>query len=214
MEKIFALIACLTLLAGCASTSGSFTSENSTEGVTETEAVLDNTPEIEETTEGIEEVVQAVITMESGDKITLELYPDIAPITVENFKTLAKDGFYNGLTFHRIISGFMIQGGCPKGNGTGGPGHNIKGEFLSNGVVNNLKHTRGVISMARSQHPDSAGSQFFIMHADAPHLDGQYAAFGKVTEGIEVVDKIASVETDYYDAPLEKVVIESITIVE
>ena len=158
--------------------------------------------------------MQAIITMESGDKITLELYPDIAPITVENFVNLANDGFYDGLTFHRIIPGFMIQGGCPLGNGTGGPGHNIKGEFLANGVVNNLKHTRGVISMARSQAYNSAGSQFFIMHEDAPHLDGQYAAFGKVVSGMEAVDKIANVKTDYYDAPMEKVVIESVKIAE
>ena len=210
MKKILAIVACLTLIAGCTPKNAVEPTENvqPTEEVTEVEGVTENS------TEGIEKIVQAVIKMESGDMITLELYPDIAPITVENFKNLCNEGFYNGLTFHRIISGFMIQGGCPRGNGTGGPGHNIKGEFLANGVVNNLKHTRGVISMARSQHPDSAGSQFFIMHADAPHLDGQYAAFGKVVEGIEVVDKIASVETDYYDAPLEKVVIESITIVE
>ncbi len=203
MKKIFALIACLTLLAGCATNNQSEpTGAPALEG------------ETENVTEGIEEAVQAVITMESGDKITLELYPDIAPITVENFVNLAKEGFYDGLTFHRIISGFMIQGGDPRGNGTGGPGHTIKGEFLANGVVNNLKHTRGVISMARSQAYDSAGSQFFIMHEDAPYLDGQYAAFGKVTEGIEVVDKIASVQTDMYDAPIEKVVIETIAIVE
>lgn len=207
MKKIFTVLACLMLITGCAQKNA----VEPTEDVQPTEAVaVENVTE--NSTEGIEETVQAVITMESGDTIKLELYPDVAPITVENFKTLANDGFYDGLTFHRIISGFMIQGGCPRGNGTGGPGHNIKGEFLANGVVNNLKHTRGVISMARSQAPDSAGSQFFIMHQDAPHLDGQYAAFGKVVEGIEVVDKIASVQTDMYDAPIEKVVIESIKI--
>ena len=142
-----------------------------------------------------------VIEMENGKQIEIELYPDIAPISCENFEKLVKSGFYDGLTFHRVISGFMIQGGCPKGNGTGNPGWNIKGEFLANGVPNNLKHTRGVLSMARAQNPNSAGSQFFIMHADAPHLDGQYAAFGKVVSGIEVVDEIASVATDYNDKP-------------
>ncbi len=146
-----------------------------------------------------------------GD-IKAELYPDVAPITVDNFIKLASSGFYNGLTFHRIIPGFMIQGGDPEGTGMGGPGYSIKGEFSSNGVPNNLMHTRGVLSMARSMMPDSAGSQFFIMHEAAPHLDGSYAAFGKVIEGIEVVDKIASVKTDYNDKPLEPVVIEIMTV--
>ena len=146
-----------------------------------------------------------------GD-IKAELYPDVAPITVDNFIKLASSGFYNGLTFHRIIPGFMIQGGDPDGTGMGGPGYSIKGEFSSNGVPNNLMHTRGVLSMARSMMPDSAGSQFFIMHEAAPHLDGSYAAFGKVIEGIEVVDKIASVKTDYNDKPLEPVVIEIMTV--
>ncbi len=143
-----------------------------------------------------------VIEMENGKEIEIELYPDIAPISCENFEKLVKDGFYDGLTFHRVISGFMIQGGCPKGNGTGGPGWHIKGEFLANGVVNNLKHTRGVLSMARAQAFDSAGSQFFIMHEDAPYLDGQYAAFGKVVSGMEVVDEIAGVATNYADMPV------------
>ena len=142
--------------------------------------------------------------MENGDTIKAELYPDVAPITVENFVKLVKEGFYDGLTFHRIISGFMIQGGCPNGNGTGGPGHTIKGEFSMNGVKNDLKHTPGVLSMARSMAPDSAGSQFFIMHKTSPHLDGQYAAFGQVIEGMDVVNKLAEVATDYSDAPLEK----------
>ena len=146
-----------------------------------------------------------------GD-IKAELYPDIAPITVDNFIKLAGGGFYNGLTFHRIIPGFMIQGGDPEGTGMGGPGYSIKGEFLSNGFPNSLNHSRGVLSMARSMMPDSAGSQFFIMHEDAPHLDGEYAAFGKVIEGIETVDKIASVKTDYNDRPLEPVVIEIMTV--
>lgn len=158
--------------------------------------------------------MKAIIEINKFGTVEVELYKDVAPITVENFVKLANKGFYNGLTFHRIIKGFMIQGGCPKGNGTGGPGYQIKGEFSSNGVNNPLKHTRGVISMARAMDPNSAGSQFFIMHQDAPHLDGQYAAFGKVIKGIEVVDAIASVETNYFDMPLEKVVIKQIKIEE
>ncbi len=142
-----------------------------------------------------------VIEMANGKKMKLELYPEIAPITVENFENLVKQGFYDGLIFHRVIPGFMIQGGDPEGTGMGGPGHHIKGEFASNGIKNDLKHTRGVISMARSMMKDSAGSQFFIMHADAPHLDGEYAAFGKVVEGLDVIDEIASVPTDFRDKP-------------
>ena len=145
-----------------------------------------------------------IIEMENGKQIKLELYPEKAPITVENFEKLVKQGFYDGLIFHRVISGFMIQGGCPDGTGMGGPGWHIKGEFASNGVQNDIKHTRGVISMARSMMKDSAGSQFFIMHKDAPHLDGQYAAFGKVVEGMDVVDEIASCQTDYSDRPVEE----------
>ena len=152
------------------------------------------------------------ITMNSGKTIRLELYPEIAPITVENFLDLVNKGFYNGLTFHRIIPGFMIQGGDPSGNGTGGPGYSIKGEFKSNGVNNTMKHERGVISMARAFDPNSAGSQFFIMHKDAPHLDGEYAAFGKVIEGLEAVDEIASVETGFQDAPVKKVVMEKVEV--
>ena len=152
------------------------------------------------------------ITMDSGKVIRLELYPETAPITVENFLDLVKKGFYNGLTFHRIISGFMNQGGDPDGNGMGGPGYSIKGEFKSNGVDNPLKHEKGVISMARSMDPNSAGSQFFIMHEAAPHLDGQYAAFGKVIEGLDVVDEIASVETGFQDAPVEKVIMEKVEV--
>ncbi len=142
------------------------------------------------------------ITMENGDVMSGELYPEIAPISVENFEKLANSGFYDGLIFHRVIPGFMIQGGCPNGTGTGGPGWNIKGEFAANGVKNDLKHTRGVLSMARAMHPDSAGSQFFIMVADAPHLDGQYAAFGKVTEGMDAADMIVRVPRNYSDRPL------------
>ena len=158
--------------------------------------------------------MKAIIEVKEFGVIEVELDPTVAPLTVENFVKLAKKGFYNGLTFHRVIKGFMIQGGCPKGNGTGGPGYTIKGEFSANGVNNPLKHTRGVISMARAMDPNSAGSQFFIMHQDAPHLDGQYAAFGKVVKGIEVVDAIASVKTNYYDIPLNKVVIKDIKIEE
>ncbi len=158
--------------------------------------------------------MKAIIEVKEYGTIEVELNPSVAPITVENFVKLANKGFYNGLTFHRVIKGFMIQGGCPRGNGTGGPGYSIKGEFYANGINNPLRHTRGVISMARAMDPDSAGSQFFIMHQDAPHLDGQYAAFGKVTKGIEVVDAIASVNTNYYDMPLNKVVIKSIKIEE
>ena len=158
--------------------------------------------------------MKAIIEVKEFGVIEVELNPSVAPITVENFIKLANKGFYNGLTFHRVIKGFMIQGGCPKGNGTGGPGYCIKGEFSANGINNPLKHTRGVISMARAMDPDSAGSQFFIMHQDAPHLDGQYAAFGKVVKGFEVVDAIASVNTNYYDMPLNKVVIKSIKIEE
>ena len=141
------------------------------------------------------------IEMENGKKIEIQLLPDEAPVTVANFKKLVSEGFYDGLCFHRVIPGFMIQGGCPLGTGTGGPGYSIKGEFSRNGVKNALRHTRGVISMARSGNPDSAGSQFFIMHADAPHLDGQYAAFGKVVSGMDAVDEIASVKTDRSDKP-------------
>ncbi len=152
------------------------------------------------------------ITMGSGQAITLELYPSIAPITVANFVSLIQKGFYNGLIFHRVIPGFMIQGGDPEGKGTGGPGYRIKGEFLGNSVYNDLKHTRGVISMARSGHPDSAGSQFFIMHKDSSHLDGQYAAFGKVLTGLEEVDRIAAVSTGSQDKPKENQVMTSVTV--
>ena len=152
------------------------------------------------------------IQMENGGKIKLELYPGVAPITVENFEKLAKEGFYDGLTFHRVIKGFMIQGGCPDGTGTGGPGYQIKGEFSSNGVENPLRHERGVISMARPQNPNSAGSQFFIVHQDAPHLDGQYAAFGKVVEGMDVVDEIAGTPTGFGDRPKAPQVIKTILV--
>ena len=154
------------------------------------------------------------ITMEDGGIIDIELNEEAAPITCENFKKLVREGFYNGLTFHRVIPGFMIQGGCPLGNGTGGPGWNIKGEFAANGVNNPIKHTRGVISMARSMSPNSAGSQFFIMHQDAPHLDGQYAAFGKVVAGMDVVDQIAAVRTDWNDKPTTPVKMKTVELIE
>ena len=152
------------------------------------------------------------ITMENGDVMKAELYPEIAPNTVKNFVSLVSKGYYDGLIFHRVIKGFMIQGGCPEGTGMGGPGYSIKGEFSGNGFTNDLKHTKGVLSMARSMMPNSSGSQFFIMHETSPHLDGQYAAFGKVTEGLDVVDKIASVKTDYSDRPIEEQKIKSITV--
>ena len=152
------------------------------------------------------------IEMESGAVMTGELYPELAPNTVNNFIALANSGFYDGLIFHRVIPGFMIQGGCPEGTGMGGPGYCIKGEFSANGVTNDLRHTRGVLSMARSMMPNSAGSQFFIMHADAPHLDGEYAAFGKITDGMDVVDAIASVRTGRQDRPVEEQRIRRMTV--
>ena len=152
------------------------------------------------------------ITMENGDVIKAELYPEIAPNTVNNFISLVKKGFYNGLNFHRIINGFMIQGGCPEGTGMGGPNYSIKGEFSQNGFKNDLKHTEGVLSMARSMRPDSAGSQFFIMHKAAPHLDGAYAAFGKVIEGMDVVNKIATTRTPYGDRPVKEQKLASVTV--
>ena len=152
------------------------------------------------------------ITMENGGVMKAELYPEIAPNTVNNFISLIKKGFYNGLIFHRVISGFMIQGGCPDGNGMGGPGYDIRGEFIQNGFDNQLKHSRGVLSMARAMHPDSAGSQFFIMHADYPYLDGQYAAFGKLTEGFDVLDEIANTRTGFQDRPRKEQKMASVTV--
>lgn len=152
------------------------------------------------------------ITMENGGVIKAELYPEVAPNTVNNFVDLVNRGFYDGLIFHRVIPGFMIQGGCPEGTGTGGPGYSIKGEFTSNGFKNDFKHSKGVLSMARAMHPDSAGSQFFIMVADAPHLDGQYASFGKVIEGMDEADKIVKSKRDVYDRPYEDQVIKTMTV--
>ena len=156
---------------------------------------------------------KAIIEMENGKSMTLELYPDIAPITVENFEKLANEGFYDGLIFHRVISGFMIQGGDPEGSGMGGPGYSIKGEFAANGIKNDLKHKRGVISMARSSNPNSAGSQFFIMHKDSPHLDGQYAAFGMMLDGFDTLDEIAGVSCDWSDRPIIDMRMNKVTVV-
>jgi peptidyl-prolyl cis-trans isomerase B (cyclophilin B) len=156
--------------------------------------------------------MKAIIEMENGGKMTLELYPEKAPITVKNFADLAKKGYYNGLIFHRVIAGFMIQGGDPTGTGMGGPGYTIKGEFAANGVANDIKHTRGVISMARAYDPNSAGSQFFIMHKAAPHLDGQYAAFGKVIESMDVANEIAECDTDFSDKPLDAQIMRKVTV--
>lgn len=156
--------------------------------------------------------IEVVFHIKDRGEIKAELYPEIAPESVKNFVSLIKKGFYDGLTFHRVIKGFMIQGGCPNGTGMGGPGYQILGEFFANGVKNDLKHERGVLSMARSMRPNSAGSQFFIMHEDSPHLDGQYAAFGKVTAGMDVVDQIANVKTVPGDRPLEDVVIEKVEV--
>ena len=150
--------------------------------------------------------------MENGDIMKAELYPEVAPNTVNNFVSLVKKGFYDGVIFHRVISGFMIQGGDPDGTGKGGPGYSIKGEFAQNGVENNLVHDAGVLSMARAMHPDSAGSQFFIMHKAAPHLDGAYAAFGKIIEGMDIVNKIAETDTDYSDRPLDEQKIKKVTV--
>ena len=150
--------------------------------------------------------------MENGDIMKAELYPEIDPNTVNNFISLVQNGFYDGLIFHRVIRGFMIQGGCPDGTGMGGPGYTIKGEFSQNGFANDLRHTEGVLSMARAMHPDSAGSQFFIMHKNSPHLDGAYAAFGKITEGMDIVNKIAETATDYSDRPLEEQKMKKVTV--
>ena len=195
MKKLIIAVLCLMLaiLPGCAKEL----------------AVDNNTPETVET-ESTNPV--ATIEIENFGKIVVELYPDVAPNTVANFVELANGGFYNGLTFHRIIEGFMIQGGDPQGTGMGGPNYSIKGEFAQNGVKNDLKHTRGVISMACSMMPDSAGSQFFIMHKDAPHLDGQYAAFGKTIEGLDVLDAVATTPTYASDKPKKDVVIKTITV--
>lgn len=212
---VFALLACRNRPIDTEFTSGDATTADDLQVQDkETESNEENQQEQEE--EPVYPI--ATITMENGDVMKVELYPDVAPNTVKNFISLANSGYYDGLTFHRIVSGFMIQGGCPLGTGTGGPGYSIKGEFLANGVDNRLSHERGVISMARSQAPDSAGSQFFIMHQDYKGLDGQYAAFGKLIEGFVVLDRLAATPTEYdaygYEKshPIDPVVIQSITV--
>ncbi len=210
-------LACSTATANTYTTDeaaapGVQTGEQTGEQTTEQQPAEPAQNETTTTEEGTMNKPIATITMKDGSVMKLELYPDVAPNTVKNFISLANSGFYDGLTFHRIIAGFMIQGGDPDGNGTGGPGYSIKGEFTGNGFENNLKHSRGVISMARAMNPDSAGSQFFIMHVDYPYLDGQYAAFGMMTEGFTVLDKIAMSETDRNDAPLVPVVIDTIRV--
>lgn len=202
VSLLLAVILCMGILCSCKDDAEADSSKNSKSD--NNESVAENT---------MKDTVLAEIEMKDGGVIKLELYHNIAPITVENFVKLAESGFYDGLIFHRVISGFMIQGGDPKGNGTGGPGYTIKGEFAANGIVNNISHKRGVISMARrGDSYDSAGSQFFIMHVDYVGLDGQYAAFGKVTEGLEIVDRIAAVATDYNDKPLTDQTIKTIRI--
>ena len=230
MKRFFAILtAALLLLAaiGCAKTyanslTGKTGEEPAAAGTDTTSAAGETKPQqtepqkTEETNQSKENSTMqnpiATITMQDGGVMKLELYPDVAPNTVKNFITLANAGFYDGLTFHRIIAGFMIQGGDPNGTGSGGPGYSIKGEFTSNGFKNDLKHKRGVISMARTMIPDSAGSQFFIMHADYPYLDGEYAAFGMLLEGFDVLDAIATVQTNRNDAPLTPVVIDTIRV--
>lgn len=199
------ILTCLFVLVGCGSTNTNNKKEADTQSKT---SESNNTNSSSEN----KNLPIASITVEGYGVIKAELYPEIAPNTVNNFIYLANKNFYNNLKFHRVIKGFMIQGGDPKGNGTGGPGYSIEGEFTSNGFANSLKHTKGVLSMARSQDPNSAGSQFFIMSGDAPHLDGEYAAFGKVISGLDVVDKIQNVETNPSDAPKKDVVITSITV--
>ena len=201
-------LACSTATANTYTTDGAAapgvqTGEQTGEQTTEQQPAQPAQNETTTTEEGTMNNPIATITMKDGGVMKLELYPDVAPNTVKNFISLANSGFYDGLTFHRIIAGFMIQGGDPDGVGTGGPGYSIKGEFTGNGFENNLAHKRGVISMARAQNPDSAGSQFFIMHVDYPYLDGQYAAFGKVIEGMDVVDRIAMTRTTYMDKPVQ-----------
>lgn len=230
MKRFFAILtAALLLLAavGCAKTyanslTGKTGEEPAAAGTDTTSAAGETEPQqtepqkTEETNQSKENSTMqnpvATITMKDGGVMKLELYPDVAPNTVKNFISLANAGFYDGLTFHRIIAGFMIQGGDPNGTGSGGPGYSIKGEFTSNGFKNDLKHKRGVISMARTMIPDSAGSQFFIMHADYPYLDGEYAAFGMLLEGFDVLDAIATVQTNRNDAPLTPVVIDTIRV--
>lgn len=220
MKRVLAVLLALLLLPvlGCKKPdNGSETADQAPKDTASSEAVhSDKTNDTQEDTT-VKQNPTATITMQDGSTMTIELYPDIAPNTVKNFISLANSGFYDGLTFHRIYAGFMIQGGDPDGNGGGGPGYSIKGEFSANGVENNLSHERGVISMARATPPDSAGSQFFIMHADSPFLDGQYAAFGKMAEGFTTLDKLAATPVTYNlygekSSPLEDVVIQTIRV--
>ena len=205
---VAAVILCTCfLMSGCGGNTESSSSEKATSAVSNEETTSASTD-----TTDYKSSYTATIDVKDYGKIEVELYEELAPITVKNFVDLAKDGFYDGLTFHRIINGFMIQGGDPDGIGTGGPGYHIRGEFAQNGYENNLKHTAGVLSMARSMMPNSAGSQFFIMHKAAPHLDGAYAAFGKIIEGMDIVNKIAETDTDWNDAPLDPQVIRTITV--
>ena len=209
LKKLLPLLLVLTLLlSGCTARTAAPKNEVATVSPEENDAAADGSAS--EASAGGNPIV--TIQMKDLGTITVELYPDVAPNTVANFVTLIQSGFYDGLTFHRVIPGFMIQGGDPLGSGMGGPGYAIEGEFTANGFKNDLKHTRGVISMARSQMPDSAGSQFFIMHADYPSLDGQYASFGKVTDGMDVVDAIATTKTGANDRPVADVVIEKMTV--
>lgn len=203
---LITILTCCFVIAGCGNTSANNKKEEpNTQSKTSESGNTNSSSESKE-------LPIATITVEGYGVIQAELYPEIAPNTVNNFIYLANKNFYNNLKFHRVIKGFMIQGGDPKGNGTGGPGYSIEGEFTSNGFANSLKHTKGVLSMARAQDPNSAGSQFFIMSGDAPNLDGEYAAFGKVTSGLDVVDKIQNVETNSADAPKKDVVITSVTV--
>ncbi len=204
ISSIFLAVGIMISLFGCSS------AQNETTGQQESKQSSQYPFEILDT----KEPIKAEIEMEDGGIIALELDPETAPITVSNFVYLAKKGFYDGLTFHRVIEGFMVQGGDPQGNGTGGPGYTIKGEFSNNGVKNNIKHERGVISMARTNDMNGGGSQFFIMHANNESLNGNYAAFGKVTSGMDIVDKIANVQTDSNDKPLKPVVMKTIRILE
>lgn len=209
MKKIILLLALVIVITGFIGCNNTYTSSQNTLTNETTEENNMNYPfEIL----AKDTKVNATIKIKDKGEIKLELYPDVAPVSVSNFVYLSEKGFYDGLIFHRVINGFMIQGGDPEGIGIGGPGYSIEGEFAANGVKNDISHERGVLSMARSQNYNSAGSQFFIMHADGTYLDGQYAAFGRVTEGIEVVDMVASTQTDSQDRPVEDVVIESITI--
>jgi peptidyl-prolyl cis-trans isomerase B (cyclophilin B) len=220
LKKISLLMALLTLtgmlVTGCSpKTTGEDPPQEESATQSEIEAET-NTEEQSAELTGVPDPEKAhpvvSISIQDFGQVQLELYPEVAPNTVNNFISLAKSGFYDGLTFHRVINGFMIQGGDPDGKGTGGPGYSIAGEFSDNGFENNLKHTPGVISMARSNNPDSAGSQFFIMHKSSPHLDGAYAAFGQVTEGLDIIDKIAKVKTGMADKPQDEVIMQSVTV--